>query len=340
MKKFITVFMLTVCVALSGILFAACNKVDKITSVYLQFESENEAIDFFQKSSGDKTIEYDLSAEYGVEISADEFTIWKTINNSNTSEVKQKTDASAGYTLESDLPSSPVPNAGEYTLTFTYEGWTNKVNVKIDKKKVRLPYLEAGSEVEYDGQDYTKRIIYDKTAATMLDDSERILPIDAYDETSYYHVEFSLKNTNNYCWEDSQFGSGNFTFDFSIYKKQMRVDIPQYFKVNTADEHYEAGDPPTLRYDSRENYPKNLEDVLALSALTFDNTQISQFKDFVELKLVAEPYGLPVDVSEITAGTSCYLVLAVKDSSCYAIGTITQTTQLTDFTRLLTIVVS
>lgn len=343
MKKILSIIMLTVLV-LSGIVLTACNN-NVITSFDLSYSAGNDEISFLQKSSDpdNKTTEYDLTAQYGIQIKIDDFTVSYTVNNSENFEIKQKTDDTSGYTLESNLPTSSVPDAGKYTLKFGYEGWTDIVNVVIEKKVVRIPYLEEGNEVEYDGRDYTRRIIYDKNLATMLDTSERKLPINTYDQTRYYNVEFELKDKKNYRWSDLNTGSDNFTYSFAIDKKQMRVDVDKYIKVDTADKHF--GDynenyaaKYTLNYSLRENYPKTLEEILALPSIQIDASALSSVENFIDVKLVR--YNTVEEVNEISEAGHYEIILLVKNTECYAIGTTTQTTQLLDKLLILEINIS
>jgi len=343
MKKFLSIALLTFCVAIYGTVFTACKK-DVITNVFLSYESGDENIYLSQKSSDadNKSFEYEITTQYGAEIETDDFTLWKTINQGDSFKVNKQADGTAGYTLESDLPASAVPAVGTYTLKFSFEGWTNTVKVIIEKKTVSLPNLNNFNEIVYDGKDYTSRIVYDKSVVTMLDESERIYPIESEsaDLSRYYNVEFALKDKTNYCWADKQLGSENYTFSFEINQKQLAVDVAKYFKVDPSDGHYVQGNTPMLKYDMRENFPKNLNEVLALPSLTIDDGVISEFSDLVELKLIQTPHWDPIEVDEINAAGYYYLALMVKDSRCYAIGTTTQTTAFLSRIDLLTIEIS
>jgi len=334
MKRFLRISAVTLCAVLLGITFSACKK-DTITGTYLEYPRDNEEISFTQTtvSSDGKNAEYELTATYGVQVKVEDFTFYKTINHSENLKLDKKTGDSDGYTLESTLPSS-APDAGEYKLTYTYSDWVNTVNIKIEKKKIALPALEQGNEVEYDGKDYTPRIIYDRNTVTMLNAlEERKYPKDtpSADYSRYYNVEFELKDKTNYCWEDGQFGSDNYTYSFNIIKKQLRLDLTKYCKVDTTDEHYEEGyDMPMFRYALRENYPKNIDEVLALSSVTVDESELSGFADLVELKIVKNPYNPydQIEVGEMNQAGTYYIILKVKDERCYEVGTTTQTTGL------------
>jgi len=313
--------------------FTACDN-NTITDVFLSFPQDNDDISFTQKQSveGNKGFEYELTTQYGTAITPDDFTLWSTIDHGTSVEVAKKTDSAAGYTVNSTLPDTSVAPVGTYKLTFNYEGWTNIVNIIIEKKEVRMPHFEGMSgEPVYTGEDYTQKIVYDTDVVNMLDDSERIYPIGtpAEYDSRYYNVEFELKDKDNYRWEDPNLGSENYTFRFEINKRQLRLDVSNYLRIDTSDVHYVAeNDIPTLKYDLRENYPKTLEDILALSSVTVNGREISEFADLVELKLIQIPYGEPVAVDGITAAGTYYLTLAVKDSRCDTIGTITQTSSL------------
>ncbi len=335
MKKLFGLLPLTACLIMCGIVFNACKK-DIVTDVFLSYRSDNENIDFMQVNSGDKKYGYELKATYGVEIDVNDFTLNSAINHSEVVSIDK-----ASYTLENNLPTGGVPEAGTYTLKFGYEGWTNEVTVIIEKKIINLPQIESGNEVFYDGKDYTPRIVYDKNAVTMLDDSERKFPKESYDDSRYYNVEFELKDKKNYRWEDSSLGSDNYTYRFAIIKRQLSVDLSQYIKLDSSDPHCAQGyNTLALSYDLRENYPKTLSDILALSSLTVDESALSEFSDLVELKLVNTIYPPSAEIEKIEASGAYYLVLTVKDEACYAIGTTTQTTSFMAWLTVLQIIIT
>lgn len=332
MKKFLCAVLAVVIAVAGGAVFTACKK-DEITSVSLEFSKQGEEVNFSQESTGDKSIQYGLTAQYGFELKEEDFTLKCAINNGESVTVKKQTEEKAGYTLDG-MPSASVPQTGSYTLAFRYEGWTAEVKVNIEKKKLVLPSLPDGNEVEYDGGNYTARIVYDKTAISMLDTSERKLP-----KEDYYNVEFEIKDKDNYCWEDGQLGSEKFTYRFAINKKRLAVDREKYLKYPDNDGRFTAGSEggaPTMSCNLAD-CPKTLEELLQL--LTVDRSVISEFADLVELKLIKDNLnGSFEEVKEINA--SCCLALVVKDETCYWVGTTTQTTQFMSWLNVLTIIVT
>lgn len=297
----------------------------KITNVGLSFYQEN--INFSQKTNDadNKKNEYELVAEYGTQIDLNNFTLFYANEKGESFNVEEKKDNSEGYVLESNLPTASMPNVGEYTLKFTYESWTNIVDVKIEKKIATLPILEDDGNMQYTGEDFTNKIVYDKTVVEMINPNEkRIEPSPTIDGVpQYYKVEFRLKDSTNYKWpENSNVNdNGNFVLEFFIEKVLVLVDVSSYL-VFEEDAHYQApatvNDVPLFTYSVSEDYPKTF---------TTNDNAIKEFANLVEVKIFKGFVNSGNVVTEINGVGSYYLTLVLKDSAHYMIGTTTQTYQ-------------
>lgn len=327
MKKTLKTMMIMTLV-LSGMSLASCEN-NKIANVGLSFYQEN--INFSQKTNdaANKKNEYELVAEYGTQIDLNNFTLFYANEKGESFNVEEKKDGSEGYVFESDLPTDSMPNVGAYTLKFTYESWTNIVDVKIEKKVATLPILEDDGNMQYTGEDFTKKIVYDKSVLEMINpNEERIEPSPTIDGIpQYYEVEFRLKDSVNYKWPENANvnESGNFVLEFFIEKVLVLVDVSEYV-VFEEDEHYQApatiNDVPQFNYSISEDYSKTF---------TTNDDAIKEFADLVEVKIFKGFVNSENVVTEINGVGSYFLTLVLKDSAHYMIGTTTQTYQYVEY---------
>lgn len=328
MKKTLQTLMIMTFIA-SGMNLTSCGKKNKITNVGLDFYQEN--IYFNQKTNdaNNKRNEYELVTEYGTQIDLNNFKIFYQINNGETFYVESGNDNLEGFVLESNLPTNSMPNVGSYTLKFTYESWINTVDIKIEKKIAVLPILEDEGILQYTGEDFTNKIVYDKTIVEMVNpDEKRIEPSPIIDGIpQYYEVEFRLKNSANYMWpENANINeNNNFVLEFFIEKALVLVDVFEYV-VFEEDEHYQAptnvNEVPLFKYNIYEDYPKTF---------TTNDDAISEIKDLVDIKIFKGLIEPGKDVTEINGVGSYFLTLVLKDSAHYMIGTTTQTYQYIEY---------
>lgn len=219
MKKFLNLVMLFVFIAIGGIAFVGCGE-DKIRSIYISTSQENVSMHQGEHDEENKTTHYSIEVVYGTTIDFDKINVKRSMENGGDYVVDKKTDTTNGYTVEGEFPQSQ--DAGTYTLTYKYEGFTNILTIKIEKQLVSVPYLlnESGqstSEVKYDGQDYTKRIQYSKDLIEMVGTYEERIEPNVYPDK--YEVEFALKDKKNYKWDSTDVQeNGNHIFTFIIYE--------------------------------------------------------------------------------------------------------------------------
>jgi len=335
MKKTLKTMMIMTLV-LGGMSLASCGS-NKIANVGLNFYQEN--INFSQKTNDatNKKNEYELVADYGTQIDLNNFTLFYANEKGESFNVEEKKDNSEGYALESNLPTDSIPNAGEYTLKFTYESWTNIVDVKIEKKVAILPILEDDGNSQYTGEDFTNKIVYDRTVLEMINPNDkRIEPSPTIDGIpQYYKVEFRLKDSANYKWPENANinDNGNFILEFYIEKVLVLVDVFNYL-VFEEDAHYQApatvNDVPQFNYSISEDYPKTF---------TTNDNAIEEFADLVEVKIFKGFVNSENVVTEINGAGSYFLTLVLKDSAHYMIGTTTQTYEYLEYVCVSAIVV-
>ncbi len=330
MEKTLKALMITT-LALSGLSLVSCGS-NKIANVGLSFSQDNVSFNRKTNDVDNKKNEYELVTEYGTQIDLNNFTVFYQTDKGESFDINEKKDDSEGYVLESNLPTDSVPNAGEYELKFTYESWTNIVDVKIEKKIASLPNLENDGDLTYTGEDYTDKIVYDKAIIEMVNpNEERIEPSPMVDGVSQnYVVEFRLKDSKNYEWpENANIGeNGNFLLEFVIEKALVLVDVSSYL-VFEEDEHYQApatvNDVPIFNYSISEDYPKTF---------TTNDNAISEFADLVEVKIFKGFVNSENVVTEINGAGYYHLTLVLKDSAHYMIGTTTQTTSYLEYVRV------
>ncbi len=295
MKKVLSLFMALIFVVVGGVMFSACGDDNKITSTYLQYSEEG--VTFEQISSNDKTEEYKLTTDYGTQIDVDDIDFYWSNKHGESFEVNKKTDTTDGYTLESDLPAAQ--NVGNYTLTFSYNGWTNVVKVVINKKEVDLPTWKSGvvpyyDGVMYTGEDYTQKIDYDSEELEMLEPNVKRIEPKEYDASGSnadaYNVKFRLKDDANYKWpENCELDEeNNHIFSFKIEKVLFQVDINNYVKEN--EHRVPQSDPritPAFTYNSA---TPSISDIINANVINDfkDEVIVQIFKSGVEDNKIAD----------------------------------------------------
>lgn len=298
-----------ICVVASLMIFTSCGS-NNVTNVLLRFNQED--ISFNEKSSdtSNKKRQYELKTVYGIEINFDNFNLYCVKEKDGNIQVNKKTDTTAGYTLESNMPENP--NAGMYNLTFSYEGWENIVDVIIEKKDVDLPHFENyESDVFYTGADYTNEIIYDTATLEMLEpDIKRVEPIEANGDyyAERYYVEFALKDKINYKWPDGVAvdinENGNYVFSFAIKKVFYEAYVSDVSESITLSRN-------ELSLEKFESLKKTEE----INRIIINGTSLSNYSDYLHL-IISDDSFTPHEVTEIdNTRIQYYMMLVVNDKA-------------------------